>query len=100
MDFKEFFSNHWMGINNINLDSFPLEIPEKTIKGKVRTIFYTENPISVVIDTDNGTPIIWKLTKKQWDYITKIKKQPKKGKNIEFSIRNNGIIKIDSIKYF
>lgn len=101
--FKEFynagaFSNTaWDGFDSqtfgigksLNLPTPTLEIPTKVIKGRIRSIFYTKNPITIALE--NGTT--WKLTKEQWDYLRSVGKEPKENKEVQIELYLDGTIK-------
>lgn len=74
---------------SLNLPTPTLDIPTKIISGRIRSIFYTQNPITIVIE--NGAT--WKLGKDQWDYIKSIGKEPREGKHIVLELFLDGTVK-------
>ena len=66
-----------------------LDIPTRSISGRVRSIFYTKNPISIVLE--NGT--VWKVSKSQWDYLVSTGKEPCEGKLAQIEMNLDGTIK-------
>ena len=100
--FKEFFNagainsgfagldNQFFGIGkSLNLPTPTLDIPTRTIQGRIQSIFYTQNPITITLE--NGTT--WKLTKEQWDYLRAIGKEPHMGKQVMLELFLDGTIK-------
>ena len=74
---------------SLNLPVPTLEIPAKHIEGRIRSIFYTQNPITIALD--DGTT--WKLTKSQWDYIQSQGKEIREGKRVQIEMNLDGTIK-------
>lgn len=101
--FKEYVNNGaflntaWVGLDNqffgtgrsLNLPTPTLDIPTKTITGKIRSIFYTQNPITIALE--NGT--VWKVNKEQWDYLQSIGREPREGKMVQMDLFLDGTIK-------
>ncbi len=84
------FDNQFFGTgHSLNLPTPTMDMPTKTLQGKVRRIKYTENPISVQLDSG----AIWHLTKKQWDYLRVTNKEPKINSNIQIEMYLDGTIK-------
>lgn len=91
-----FLNTFWKEIENpldvekrLNFPKVTFDIPTKIITGKVQNIFYTKNPICISLD--NGTS--WKVTKEQWDYLSHIGREPKKGKRVQLEMYLDGTIK-------
>lgn len=103
MSFKEFvnagafnntammgYDNQFFGIGkSLNLPTPTMQVPTKTLKGNVRRINYTENPISIQLDTG----AIWNMTKKQWDYLLAVNKEPKINSQVQIEMFLDGTIK-------
>lgn len=103
MEFKEFINNGaflntaWAGFDNqtfgighsLNLPTPTLDIPTKRIESRIRSIFYTKNPITIVLE--DGT--LWKMSKEQWDTLVRSGKQPQKGKIAQIETFLNGVVK-------
>ena len=101
--FKEFVNNGaflntaWTGFDNqffgigksLNLPTPTLDIPTKRIESRIRSIWYTKNPINIVLE--NGT--IYKLTKEQWDYLVSIGKELREGQNIAIEMFLDGTVR-------
>jgi hypothetical protein len=84
------YDNQMFGIGHaLNLPTPTLDMPTKTLQGNVRRINYTENPISIQLDSG----AIWNLTKKQWDYLRTVNKEPKVHSNIQIEMYLDGTIK-------
>lgn len=100
-----FLNTGWTGIdpnsfinlgqhsNDFALPTPTLDVPTKTIQGKIKRIFYTENPISVILD--NGS--VWKLTKKQWDHLKFYGREPKENARVQIEMTVDGTIKAINI---
>lgn len=96
MDFKNFIANAWAGLADLGTPKFPrpaLNIPTKTIAGKITTIYYTQNPISICLE--NGA--VWQVTKEQWEYLCSIGKRPKQGQNVLLDTYLDGTLKAVSL---
>lgn len=108
--FKEFVQNlpgvwsntSWEGFNNIvqgRLDGVynhavsTINIPTKLASGKINKIYYTKNPIEVIIS--DGTTL--KLSKDQWDYLKQIGREPMEQKNAQIEFYLDGTIKSFSL---
>jgi hypothetical protein len=99
--FKEFYNagavtnTSWNDYNNQmwdtgkNLPTPTLDLPTQTTEGTIRSIFYTQNPITVTLD--NG--FTWKLTKEQWDYLKAHGKEPMQNKRVMIELFLDGTIK-------
>lgn len=91
----------WAGLGSIpfgvnNLSGLPMpamDIPSKNLSGRIRSIFYTMNPITIVLE--NGS--VWKLTKEQWDYLLATGKEPREGRVVNMDMNLDGTIKSVSI---
>lgn len=84
------YDNQFFGIGRaLNLPTPTLDMPTKTLQGNVRRINYTENPISIQLDSG----AIWNLTKKQWDYLRTVNKEPKVNSAIQIEMYLDGTIK-------
>jgi hypothetical protein len=83
------FDNQFYGFTATHLPTPPLDIPVKKIDGKIRSIFYTQNPITIALE--NGA--VWKVNKDQWDYLVAIGREPKEGKTVHLEIYLDGTIK-------
>ena len=87
---KDGIDNQFFGVGkSLNMPTPTLDLPTKTLEGKVRRINYTENPISIILQ--DGTT--WNLTKKQWDYLVSINKTPKVNSSIQIEMYLDGTIK-------
>ena len=109
MSFKEFLNpGAFLNTTQMGLDpqtfgvghalSLPtptLEIPTKTIGGRITRINYTQNPISIHLN--DGT--IWNLTKKQWDYLLATNKEPRINGQIQIEVYLDGTIKSVNCNY-
>lgn len=92
-----FLNTAWAGIDNqtfglghsLNLPTPTLDIPTKRIEGRIRSIFYNQNPITIVLE--NGTT--WKMSKEQWDYLLGIGEEPVEGKNAQIEMFLDGTIR-------
>jgi len=93
-----FLNTTWSGLANLpygpgdDTPGFPtptMEIPTKSMSGRIRSIFYTKNPISIVLE--NGA--VWKVTKTQWDYLVSIGKEPREGVLAQIDMNLDGTIK-------
>jgi hypothetical protein len=101
--FKEFVNNGaflntaWTGFDNqtfgtghaLNLPTPTLDIPTKRIESRIRSIFYTQNPINIALE--DGTS--WKVTKEQWDYLVATGKEPREGKLAQIELFLDGTIR-------
>lgn len=86
--------NQFFGIGkSLNLSTPTLEIPTKTLSGKIRSIFYTKNPITIVFE--NGG--VWKLNMEQWRYLQSVGKEPREGKQVMLELFLDGTIKSVSL---
>jgi hypothetical protein len=82
--------NQMFGIGHaLNLPTPTLDMPTKTLQGNVRRINYTENPISIQLDSG----AVWNLTKKQWDYLRTVNKEPRVNSAIQIEMYLDGTIK-------
>lgn len=81
--------NQFYGFNAANLPTPPSDIPVKKIGGKIRSIFYTKNPITIALESG----AVWKLTKDQWDYLVAIGREPREGKTVQLEVYLDGTIK-------
>lgn len=74
---------------SLNLPTPTLDIPTKSVSGRIQSIFYTQNPITIVLE--DGTT--WKLTFEQWKYLKKLGKEPQEGKRIMMELFLDGTVK-------
>jgi hypothetical protein len=109
MSFKEFVNpgafqntaqmgmdNQFFGVgHSLNLPTPTLEIPTKTVGGRISRINYTQNPISIYL-TD-GT--VWNLSKKQWNYLLATNKEPKINGKVQIEVFLDGTIKSVNCNY-
>lgn len=88
-----FLNSGWVGLASLpDTSSIPtptLDIPTKTLTGRIRSIFYTKNPIAIVLE--NGS--VWKVTKSQWDYLVSMGKEPREGRFAQIEMNLDGTIK-------
>lgn len=96
--FREYFSNtgfdgfdnQTFGIgHSLNLPTPTLDIPAKRLEGRIRSIFYTQNPITIVLE--GGA--VWKVNKQQWDYLVAQGREPREGKVAQIEMFLDGTIK-------
>lgn len=66
-----------------------LDIPTRIIETRVRSITYTTNPICICLE-NGGT---WRATKKQWEYLKSIGREPKENSRVQVELFLDGTIK-------
>jgi len=82
--------NQFFGVGkSLNLPTPTLELPTRTMEGRVSRIRYTENPIAIVLDSG----AVWHLTKQQWDYLRSTNKEPKTGSRVQIEMFVDGTIR-------
>lgn len=91
---KTGLDNNFFGVGHaLNMPMPTLDMPTKIIEGRIKKILYTQNPISVCLE--DGT--VWKATKKQWDYLRSIGREPKENLRMQLEIHLDGTIKAVNI---
>lgn len=74
--------------HSMNLPVPTFRLPTKQFTATVRRIKYNQNPIQ--IEFDNG--VDWRVSKKQWDYLKSIGREPKENAVADVSMLSNGMI--------
>jgi hypothetical protein len=85
IDQQTFGSGH----SNAVSPSPTLDLPTRVVEGRIRKLIYTSNPITAVLE--DGT--MWKITKKQWEYLKSIDREPKENRRVQLELFLDGTIK-------